>query len=171
MRWSEKTCCKVIEVRYALLGEADKLKKFKFRMQVVLNLREKELEERQMEMAKIVASLNAQKEKLQAIVFAQAKNKADLEALNTSDSLDISQVEMHRDYGMKLINDARNQERVIANTETILKVKQKEVFEAHKKVEVLKKLKEKQEKEYYKEFLQAETKEIDDITSARFRLQ
>ena len=38
-----------------------------------------------------------------------------------------------------------------------------------KKVEVLKKLKEKQEKEYYKEFLQTETKEIDDITSARFR--
>ena len=153
------------------MGEAGKLKKFRFRMQVVLDLREKELEERQMEMAKIVASLNAQKEKLQAIIIAQEKNRADLEALNTSENLDIAQVEMHRDYGMKLINDARNQERIIANTESILKVKQKEVFEAHKKVEVLKKLKEKQEKEYYKEFLQAETKEIDDITSARFRLQ
>ena len=140
-------------------------------MQVVLDLREKELEERQMEMAKIVASLNAQKAILQSIVIAQEKNKADLEDLSTSDNLDISSVEMHRDYGMKLINDARNQERIIANTESILKVKQKEVFEAHKKVEVLKKLKEKQEKEYYKEFLQAETKEIDDITSARFRLQ
>lgn len=140
-------------------------------MQVVLDLREKELEERQMEMAKIVASLNAQKEKLQNILIAQEQNTANLEALNTSDNFDISSVEMHRDYGMKLINDARNQERIIANTETILKAKQKEVFEAHKKVEVLKKLKEKQEKEYYKEFLQAETKEIDDITSARFRLQ
>ena len=140
-------------------------------MQVVLDLREKELEEKQMEMAKIVSSLNAQKEKLQNIMIAQEKNKSDLEALNTSDNLDISSLEMYRDYGMKLINDARNQERIIANTEAILKVKQKEVFEAHKKVEVLKKLKEKQEKEYYKEFLQAETKEIDDITSARFRLQ
>lgn len=124
-----------------------------------------------MEMAKIVASLNAQKEKLQNILIAQEKNKKDLEALNTSEQLDISSVEMHRDYGMKLINDARNQERIIANTESILKIKQQEVFEAHKKVEVLKKLKEKQEKEYYQEFLHAETKEIDDITSARFRLQ
>ena len=43
-------------------------------------------------------------------------------------------------------------------------------MEAHQKVEVLKKLKEKQEQEYYQEFLKAEIKEIDDITSARFRL-
>ena len=46
----------------------------------------------------------------------------------------------------------------------------RKVKEAHQKVEVLKKLKEKQEKEFYKSFLQAEMKEIDDITSARFRL-
>jgi len=52
-----------------------------------------------------------------------------------------------------------------------LKMKQKEVLEAHQKVEVLKKLKEKQEEEYYKEFLHTEAKEIDDITSARFRFQ
>ena len=36
---------------------------------------------------------------------------------------------------------------------------------------ILKKLKEKQEQEYYKEFLDAEIKEIDDITSARFNLK
>ena len=49
--------------------------------------------------------------------------------------------------------------------------KQIEVREAHKKVEVLKKLKEKQEQEYYKAFLDAEIKEVDDITSARFNLR
>ncbi len=139
-------------------------------MQVVLDIREKELEERQMELAKILAALNAQREKLQGIFNAQDENKTHLEAICTSEDVDISQVEMYRDYGLKLITDAKNQERIIANTESILKVKQNEVRIAHQKVEVLKKLKEKQEKEYYKEFLQAETKEIDDITSARFRL-
>ena len=139
-------------------------------MQVVLDMREKELEERQMEMARILSALNTQKEKLQNIIESQDKNKENLEKLCTSDDIDISQVEMHRDYSMKLITDAKNQERVIANTEAILKVKQKEVLEAHQKVEVLKKLKQKQEEQYYKDFLQAETKEIDDITSARFRL-
>ena len=140
-------------------------------MQVVLDIREKELEERQMEMAEILAALNSQKEKLQSILLAEEQNKLKLEALCTSENLDISQVESHREYGIKLVIDAKNQKRIIANTENILKQKQQEVKEAHQKVEVLKKLKEKQEDEYYKEFLKAEVKEIDDITSARFRLR
>ena len=86
------------------------------------------------------------------------------------DTLNIQQIEGHRDYGLKLTIDEKNQERLIANTKAILERKQIEVREAHKKVEVLKKLKEKQEQEYYKEFLRTETKELDDITSARFNL-
>ena len=140
-------------------------------MQVVLDMREKELEARQMEMAKILAVLNSQKEKLRAIILAQEENKDKLETLSLSEELDVTQVEMHQGYGIKLTTEGINQERLIRNTEAILKRKQQEVLEAHQKVEVLKKLKEKQEKEYYLEFLRAETKEIDDITSARFRLQ
>lgn len=145
------------------------MKKFKFRMQVVLDMREKELEERQMEMAKILAALNLQQEKLQQILDSQVSNKAQLEALCTAEEMEVSQIQSYRDYGLKLINDAKNQQRIIDNTTVILQKKQQEVKLAHQKVEVLKKLKEKQEQEYYKEFLQAEVKEIDDITSARFR--
>ena len=140
-------------------------------MQVVLDMREKELEERQMEMAKVLAALNAQQEKLQSIILSEEQNKEKMEALYNSDSLDIAQIESHRQYGIKLTVDEQNQRRIIANTESILKVKQKEVTEAHKKVEILKNLKEKQEQEFYKEFLQAEIKEIDDITSARYRFK
>ena len=146
------------------------MKKFKFRLQVVLDMREKELEQRQMEMAKIVTALNAQQEKLQNIFLAQTKNSEELEGLYTAGELDIVQIEGHRDFGIKLISDAKNQERIIANTKSILKMKQQEVQEAYKKVEDLKKLREKQEKEFYKEFLYQEMKEIDDITSARFKI-
>ena len=140
-------------------------------MQVVLDMREKELEARQMEMAKILAALNEQKDKLQSILFAQQENKNRLETLSMSEELDVVQVQMHQNYAVRLTTDEANQNRIIANTESILKRKQQEVLEAHQKVEVLKKLKEKQEDEYYKEFLKAESKEIDDITSARFRFQ
>ena len=150
--------------------EVKELKNFKFRLQVVLDMREKELEQKQMEMAKIVSALNAQQEKLRAILAHQVKNNEELEMLFNSQDLDLVQIEGHRGFSIKLVGDAKNQERIIQNTNNLLKIKQKEVLEAHKKVEVLKKLKEKQEKEYYKEFLQAETKEIDDITSARFRI-
>ncbi len=140
-------------------------------MQVVLDMREKELEERQMEMAKILAALNAQQEKLQEIILSEEQNKDKMESLYNAETLDITQIESHRQFGIKLAVDEQNQRRVIANTESILKIKQNEVKEAHQKVEILKNLKEKQEKEFYKEFLQAEMKEIDDITSARYRFQ
>lgn len=138
-------------------------------MQVVLDIREKELEARQMEMAKIIAALNDQKAKLQTIILAQQENKTRLEEISNTEELDITQAQMHQNYAVTLSTQGINQERIIANTESILKRKQQEVREAHQKVEVLKKLKEKQEQEYYKEFLQTEAKEIDDITSARFR--
>ena len=133
-------------------------------------MREKELEQRQMEMAKIVSTLNQQQEKLQNILQQQRTNTNNLEALSVSQELDIGEIEGRRAFGIKLANDATNQERIINNTKAILSKKQQEVKEAHQKVEILKKLKEKQEKEFYKEFLHQEMKEIDDITSARFKV-
>lgn len=134
-------------------------------------MRQNELEQRQMEAAKIIAALRKQEGELQDIINSQAKNSADLDNLYNLEMLDIQQIEAHRDFGLKLIVDENNKRRIISNTKMLLERKQKEVREAHKKVEVLKKLKEKQEQEYYKEFLDTEIKEIDDITSARFNLK
>ena len=133
-------------------------------------MREKELEQRQMEMAKILSALNEQQKKLQDIIQRQELNTTEQENLSAAESIDIFQIEEHRAFGIKLVNDAKNQERIISNTKAILARKQQEVKEAHQKVEILKKLKEKQEKEFYKDFLYSEMKEIDDITSARFKV-
>ena len=140
-------------------------------MQVVLDMRKNELEQRQMEAAKILAALKKQEYELQQIIDSQNQNSEQMEALYTLNTLDIQQIEAHKAYGLKLIIDAKNKERIIANTKLLFEKKQVEVREAHKKVEVLKKLKEKQEKEYYKNFLDSEIKEVDDITSARFNLR
>lgn len=131
-------------------------------------MRENELEQRQMEAAKILAVLKKQEAELREIIDSQHRNSEQMEALYALDTLDIQQIEAHRDYGLKLTVDEKNKERVISNTKMLFEKKQVEVREAHKKVEILKKLKEKQEQEYYKAFLDAEVKEIDDITSARF---
>lgn len=133
-------------------------------------MRENELEQRRIEAAKILAVLKKQEAELNNIIQSQLNNTKQLENLYELNTLDIQQLESHRTYGLKLIVDAQNQERIIANTKAILERKQVEVREAHKKVEVLKKLKEKQEAQYYKEFLDLEVKEIDDITSARFKI-
>jgi len=132
-------------------------------------MRENELERRQMEMAKILSVLRSQEQKLQEIFQSEIKNNQELEALYNTENIDIFQIEGHRNFGLKLVADISNQERIIENTKSILKLKQKEVNEAHKKVEILKKLKEKQEEQYYKAFLDNEIKEIDDLTTSRFK--
>ena len=147
------------------------LKKFKFRLQVVLDMRENELEQRQMEAAKILTVLRTQEAERDSIVNTQKQNFQQMENLYNLSTLDIQQIEGHREYDLKLTVDIQNQERKIMNTRLLLERKQVEVNEAHKKVEVLRKLKEKQEQQYYKEFLDSEIKEVDDITSARFRLR
>lgn len=134
-------------------------------------MRENELEQRRIEAAKILAVLHEQEAKLNSIIQAQVQNNQQLDELYDLNTLDIQQVEGHRDYGIKLTIDEKNQLRIIENTKAILEKKQIEVMKAHQKVEVLKNLKEKQEKQYYKEFLDAEVKEIDDITSARFNIE
>jgi flagellar export protein FliJ len=133
-------------------------------------MRENELEKRRIEAAKILAVLNEQTAKLEQILQAQKQNTTEMDELFNQDVFDIPQVEGHRDYGLKLIVDEKNQRRIIENTKAILEKKQIEVREAHKKVEILKKLKEKQEEQYYKDFLASEVKEVDDITSARFNV-
>ena len=133
-------------------------------------MRESELEQRRIEAAKILAALKKQEMALENIFLSQKQNTEQLENLYELNTLDIQQLEAHRTYGLKLIVDAQNQERIIANTKALLAKKQIEVQEAHKKVEILKKLKEKQEAQYYKDFLDSEIKEIDDLTSARFKL-
>lgn len=131
-------------------------------------MRENELEKRRIEMAKVLAVLHQQEEELRNIISAKKQNEDEIEGLYESDTLDIQSLESHRAYGIKLTIDEQNQNRRIANTKAILEKKQEEVHEAHKKAEILKKLKERQEKEYYKAFLDAEIKETDDITTARF---
>jgi flagellar export protein FliJ len=123
-----------------------------------------------MEMAKVIEILNKQEAELKRILQAQVDNADSIEKMYTAESLDIQQLEGHRLFGIKLINDENNQKRAIENTKIFLQRKRKEVNEAYKKVEVLKKLKENQEKQYYKEVLDAEMKETDDITSARFNI-
>ena len=113
-------------------------------------MRQNELEQRQMEAAKILAALRKQEGELQDIINSQHQNSEQIENLYNMELLDIQQIEAHRDYGLKLIVDENNKKRIIANTKMLFERKQVEVKEAHKKVEVLKKLRESKNKNIIK---------------------
>lgn len=146
------------------------MKKYSFRLQTVLEIREKKLEEKRREMAEVITKLNEQNQVLQNLVKRQNDARESLEGIYSSgDELDILEVTNYKDFIGKVIVDAKNQEKVIEQTNYLLQFKQFEVSEALKAVKVLEKLKETQEKKFYQHYDYLQAKEIDDIASTRYR--
>ena len=146
------------------------MKKYAFRLQTVLEIREKKLEDKRLEMAKIISLLNEQNQQLEELISKQNNAKNTLESIYSGgQELDILEITNYKDYLGKVIVDAKNQEAVIEKTKNFLKFKQLEVTEALKEVKILEKLKETQEKKFYQEILYVEAKELDDIASTRYK--
>lgn len=132
-------------------------------------MREKFLEKKRLEMAKVISILNVQIQSLENLV---TKKEGTKDALNkiyeTEEEIDIFGITNYKNFLSKVTNDIKNQENIIENTRTILKIKQNEVNEALKEVKVLEKLKEQQEKKFYQHYNYVQAKEIDDIASTRY---
>ncbi len=132
-------------------------------------MRQQELEKKQQEMAEIVKVIEEQQAKLNSIMEAHSQTEANLETLMNSTAIDVIMINGHRNYALKLVNDAKNQEAVINRAIQLLEYKKQEVQEAYKKVKILEKLKEKQEKQYMANIEQILGKEIDDIAVTRYK--
>lgn len=133
-------------------------------------MREKVLEKKQLEMAKIINVLNEQIQKLEDLLSKKENTRNSLESIyEREDNLDILEITNYKNYLSKIINDVKVQEGIIENTKVILQSKRCEVNEALKEVKVLEKLKEKQEKSFYQHYEYVQSKEIDDIASTRYQ--
>lgn len=145
------------------------MKKYAFKLQTVLGMREKVLEEKQLEMAKIVDFLNQQITKLDDLKSKKETTRISLENIyENGDALDIFGITNYKNFLGKITNDIKIQDAAIENIKNVLKMKQAEVNEAYKEVKVLEKLREKQEKKFYQHIEYVQAQEIDDIASTRY---
>lgn len=145
------------------------MKKFTFRLQVVLNMREKTLEDKRLEMAQVVKRLNVQIEKLEGLKQKQERLTSELNGIYDKDEIDIGGIYTYKSFIAKLFDEIRNQEKIITEWRKLLRIKQNEVNEALKQVKILEKLKEKEEKKFNDFINYQEAKEIDDIVTTRYK--
>lgn len=146
------------------------MKKFSFRLQTVLEMREKKLEDKRREMARVIAVLNEQIEVKEKFMQKSDSTRKSLEKIyEGSEELDILEITNYKDFLGKMVNEIIKQDVVIENTRNVLKLKQHEVTNALKEVKILEKLKETQQKKFYEEMIYLEGKEIDDIASTRYK--
>ncbi len=145
------------------------LRRFKFRAQSVLNLREKHLEDERLKLASIISTLESQKLILKDMIEKKDQSQKSFDISVNESNLDIQLINNFKNYIEQLVGDIRTQEEIIKRTEIQLSAQQQEVNEAYKQVKILEKLKEKQYQDYLYEFNQAQIKELDDITTSRYK--
>ena len=145
------------------------MKKFQFRLQVVLDIKEKLLEQKLLELSKVKRSLREAVQKQRTLEGYQNEiNEALMNVFQSGNDLDLVEVQRYKDFINKLIVDISNQKVVIQNISKVLELKRKEVNEILKEKKVLEKLKENQKKKYYQSYEHYQTRELDDIASSRY---
>lgn len=146
------------------------MKKFQFRLQVVLDIKEKLLEQKLLELSKVQRGLQEAVDKQKTLESYQLEiNQALLRVFQSGNDLDLIEVQRYKDFINKLIVDISNQKVVVQNITKLLEMKRREVNEVLKEKKVLEKLKENQQKKYYQEFEEYQRRELDDIASSRYR--
>ncbi len=143
------------------------MRRFNFRLQSILNIREKKLEDERLKLAGIISKLEEQKDIL--LEMNEKKENLENELNNSLDNrvLDIQTVVGFKNYLLRMSDDIKMQFEIIKRTQIELEEQQIEVSKAYKEVKVLEKLKEKQYKNFLFEYEQSQIKELDDITSSR----
>lgn len=146
------------------------MKKFKFKLQSVLDARIKVLENCQLAMSKVQNRLKQQQNHLQYLYNTVNATTKDLEILlSTGTTIDLIKINNHQGYIVKLKNDIRNQHKLIADTEVELEEKKNKVLQALKAKTMLDKLKEKAQMEFKLYFEKLDLAEIDEIATNRFK--
>ncbi len=143
------------------------MRRFKFRLQSVLNIKEKKLEDERLKLGEIISTLEAQKDVLLELNDKKETLKNQLNETLENSILDIQFVLGYKNYIERLEQDIKTQFEIIKKTQIELEEQQIQVSEAYKEVKVLEKLKEKQYKNFLFEYEQNQIKELDDITSSR----
>ena len=145
------------------------LKKFQFRLQVVLDIKEKLLEQKLLELSKVQRGLQEAIQKQKTLESYQLEiNQALLKVFQSGNDLDLVEVQRYKDFINKLLVDISSQKVVVQNITKLLEIKRKEVNDVLKEKKVLEKPKENQQKKYYQEFEQYQRSELDDIATSRY---
>lgn len=143
------------------------MRKFKFNLEAVLTIRQKELEDERINLASITNVYNKQKEVLEEMKYTLAKIEQDSEKSLQLMDFNVSLISSYSSFYQKVSNDIKVQEQIIEKTYQDVLKQQDITKAAYVKVKSLENLKEKQKEQYLKELQLEEVKELDDIVNSK----
>lgn len=143
------------------------MRRFNFTLESVLVVKQKKLEDERIKLAKIINTLNKQKEVLDELISNCKRIQNEADEYATGSNFNIEMITSFRLYSIKLNNEIKKQKEIIKKTSLDLTIQQNAANKAYIEVKTLEKLKEKQKEKYDREFLNEESKTLDDIVSSR----
>ena len=141
------------------------MKKFTFRFQTLLNTKEHLEELKKNELAVLLGRLRVENERLTEMVHSLADCR---DEYIRRDNGTVAEIQKYSEYFDKLGADIAKQKQVIANTETEVEDKRKELIAVQKERLALDRLKQKDYAKYMKELALWERKFLDEIGSNAF---
>ncbi|MBR6153300.1 MAG: flagellar export protein FliJ [Treponema sp.] len=138
------------------------MKKFSFSLQKILDLRNFELDQAQMELGKVNAQIANVNNQLKTVAIHKFNATRDADAAN-----DFSLHVQTQDFFIYLDQKKDALLGELAQLEMIAEQKREVVREAMKKVKVLEKLKEKKYEAWKQEFQKQEELEVDDVVTSQ----
>ena len=140
------------------------MKKFVFSMEKILDLREYEEKQAQIELGKAIADAEKIRQQVNFVAIEKAKMLSmDISGTSTNERL------VHENYLVRLDRQKEILLEELAAAELIVEEKRAVFAEALKKRKVLSNLKEKQLQQYKKEKQLEEDNIVDDIVTSRFK--
>jgi len=136
------------------------MKKFAFNLEKILQIREFKEEECKLALGQAISALNKIESEIK--ITALMKHNAMNERFKDSAAAQSWDV-----YILRLEQEAQKLTEQAAKAELVVEEKRAVYLEASKDLKAIEKLKEKQERKYRKEMLDAQMNEVDDITAAR----
>lgn len=154
--------CAILLVSNLVCEEKCILRRFIFRLQTLLNLKEKKLEDERRVLAELLSVYEEQKE-----VLAEMKQRQEELEIELENEQNVHFMQNYQNYISRLSQDIKVQIEIIEKTKKEVEIQKLKVQEAYKELKVLEKLKEKEKEKFDFEFRQMEIKELDDINSSR----
>lgn len=145
------------------------MKGFKFKLQSVLEAREKKFEDRQLEFAKVKNRLLEEKKKLDYLHYELEQTQTGLELVINSGLMDHTFIFCHQNYLSKLDEDIKKQHIIIEEVEKELEEKNQFMLEAKKEKTMIEKLRKKALEDFRKQTEKADMINIDEIAVNRHK--
>lgn len=144
-----------------------KLKKFKYKLQSILEIKKKKEEEEKEKLAKLFRKLAEEEQKLDDLKSQESLTREELRKAQIKGNVDLNKVKMHHAYLKKLENLIINQQIYIKEVEAEIERQRNALIKATQEKKTYEKLKEKHLERFIEEAEKEERKFIDELATMR----